>query len=55
MPASATLPTAAATSNESIATGPTASFGELPNSAYTSGGAIAAYSPTTGGSPASSA
>ena len=47
--------TAAATSNDTIATGPTASCRELPNIAYNISGMTDAYRPMIGGRPASMA
>ena len=52
-PGGACWPTAAAVMSETTATGPTASTRLVPSSAYTSKGATLAYSPTSGGNPAS--
>ena len=55
MPATACWPVAAAVMSETTATGPTASTRLVPNTAYSSSGATLAYSPTSGGKPASMA
>ena len=46
---------AVAVISETTATGPTASARLVPKTAYSSKGAMLAYSPTSGGSPASEA
>ena len=49
----ATVAAAAAVIRLATATGPTASAREVPKIAYSTSGAIEAYSPTCGGSPTS--
>src|SRR5262245_10501020 len=48
-------PTATAVINDVVDSGPTDSCGDDPNTAYTKSGPTMAHSPTTAGSPATSA
>ena len=52
MPDKDIAPSPAATSSESMATGPTANWREVPIMAYIICGIKAAYKPKTGGKPA---
>lgn len=55
MPASVTAPMAEAVISDATATGPTERVLLEPNAAYSNNGPIEAYSPISGGKPASSA
>jgi hypothetical protein len=51
-PAAACSPMAVAVIKDTTATGPTANTRLVPNTAYSSKGAMLAYKPTSGGKPA---